>query len=398
MGFSVFLFIFTKSLLCFNMRKLLLLFVCILCGIQSFAFKSETKIYKLSDGERVLGRLCMPDSGTFNTVVFIIHGTGAQNHLNLRKGTFNFNFYDDLAEEFCSRGVAFFTYDRRGVTVDENGKPPFFSRVDSLKYLKYTPLREAEDVENMISSLKKDKHLRKCKFILYGLSEGTIIAPMVAEREEVEVDALFLHGYAHENMYDVIEWQNQGHGLMMMVTQFFDKDGDKKISAEEYNSENPVVRAYRNYLFPNTGFEQCDRNHDSFITTEDIGMMRSGLHEGLLDAISKDDNKWIRDNYMQLTSNWFKAHFQLEPNKTRLLRLTLPIYIFHGTHDSNVPVEDVYDIRERFHVANKTNLTTYVFEKHNHDLNYEEWLTKKEWSEGLRKIFDTAVEISNTTP
>lgn len=391
--FSVFCLFLQNSCYIFDMRKLILLFVCFLSGIQCFAFKSEIKTYKLSDGERVLGRLCTPDSGTFNTVVFVIHGTGTHNHLNLRKGAFNFNYYDDLATEFCSRGVAFFTYDRRGVTVDENGKPPFFSKVDSLKYLKYTPLREVEDVENMISTLKKDKHLKESKFILYGLSEGTIIAPIVADRKRVAVDALFLHGYVHENLYDVLEWQNQGHGLMIMVRQFMDKDGDKKISAEEYNSENSIVKAYKNYLFQNSDFSKVDQNHDGFITVEDLGAMRNSLHRGLLEAISKDDNGWIWNNYMQLTSNWFKAHFQLEPNKTRLLRLTLPIYIFHGTHDINVPIESVYDIEERFRTAAKTNLTTCIFDNHNHDLNFEVWLMKKEWSEGMRKVFDMAAVL-----
>lgn len=96
---------------------------------------------------------------------------------------------------------------------------------------------------------------------------------------------------------------------------------------------------------------------------------------------------------MELTSNWFKAHFQLEPNKSRLLRLILPIYIFHGEDDANVPVEGVYDIEERFRILNKKNLTVYIFKGHNHDLNFEDWLVKKEWSAGMIKIFETAARI-----
>jgi len=113
-----------------------------------------------------------------------------------------------------------------------------------------------------------------------------------------------------------------------------------------------------------------------------------------MDAISRDDNKWISDDYMELTFNWFKAHFALEPNKTRLLRLDLPIYIFHGTHDANAPIEGVYDIQERFRVLGKTNLYCHIFEDHNHDLNFEKWLTEKVWAEGLQRIFDTSAELS----
>ena len=194
----------------------------------------------------------------------------------------------------------------------------------------------------MIATLKKDKRLKNCNIILYGLSEGTIIAPLIVERDRVQVDAIFLHGYDNENLYDVIEWQNEGNGIMVMANQYFDKNGDKKISSEEYDAKDAIVMAYKRYLFQNMDFESLDKDQDGFITTGDIGTMRRNLHEGLLKAIQDDDNVWIRNNYMELTSNWFKTHFQLEPNKSRLLRLNLPIYIFHGTCDANVPVEGVY--------------------------------------------------------
>ena len=375
------------------MRKIIVVLIFCMVGLQCLAFNSEIKMYKLSDGEQVIGRLCMPDDREFNSIVFVVHGTGQQNHLNSRKGLYNFNFYDELAKEFCTRGVAFFTYDRRGVTVDKDGKPPYYSKLDTLKYLKYTPLREAEDVEDMIASLKMDENLKDCNIILYGLSEGTIIAALVAERNRVKVNAIFMQGYDNENLFDIVKWQNQGYGIMILANQYFDKNGDKKINKEEYYLNDPMVSAYRKYLFQNMNFDSLDENLDGFITVDDIGAMRKDLHDSLLKAIKEDDNAWIRNNYMELTSNWFKAHFQLEPNKSRLLRLILPIYIFHGEEDANVPVEGVYDIEERFRILNKKNLTVYIFKGHNHDLNFEDWLVKKEWSAGMIKIFETAARI-----
>jgi len=335
----------------------------------------------------------MPDDRDFNSIVLAIHGTGIQNHLNLRKGLYHFNFYDELATAFCSRGVAFFTYDRRGVTVDKDGEPPYYSKLDTLKYLKYTPLREAEDVENMVTSLKMEKNLKDCRIILYGLSEGSIVAALVAERNRVKVNAIFMQGYDNENLFDIIKWQNQGYGVMILANQYFDKNGDKKINKEEYELNAPMVRAYRKHLFQNMNFDALDKNRDGFITVDDIGTMRKDFHDGLLKAIKEDDNAWIRNNYMELTSDWFKAHFQLEPNKSRLLRLNLPIYIFHGEEDANVPVEGVYDIEERFRLLDKKNLTVFTFEGHNHNLNFEDWLVKKKWPEGMVKIFETAAKI-----
>lgn len=88
-----------------------------------------------------------------------------------------------------------------------------------------------------------------------------------------------------------------------------------------------------------------------------------------------------------------KKHFELEPNKTRLLRINLPIHIFYGTNDASVPVESVYDLQTRFEVCNKTNLTIHVFEKHDHDLNFTDWLTQNKWSDGFSKLLSVAKDM-----
>jgi pimeloyl-ACP methyl ester carboxylesterase len=115
-----------------------------------------------------------------------------------------------------------------------------------------------------------------------------------------------------------------------------------------------------------------------------------------MEKIATGDEKWIQENYFHLTIDWFRQHFALEANKTRLLRLDIPIYVFHGTDDANAPVENVYDLQERFRVSGKNNLHAFVFEKHNHDLNFRQ--TGKEWSEGYRKIFECAVELETVMP
>jgi fermentation-respiration switch protein FrsA (DUF1100 family) len=69
-----------------------------------------------------------------------------------------------------------------------------------------------------------------------------------------------------------------------------------------------------------------------------------------------------------------------------MLRIYIPVYIFHGIDDGNVPVEGVYDIQSKFIQNNKTNLKCFIFEGHNHDLNYLDWPYQKAISEGLNSI------------
>jgi pimeloyl-ACP methyl ester carboxylesterase len=357
-------------------------------SLQAQAFTSEIKIIKLSDGEKTTARLCLPKEGQIKTIVMAVHGTGPHTYLVKRQG---FNYYDVLADGFCGKGVGFFTYNRRGVDLGETA--PWFDEVDSLKYAKYLPHIEVTDIETMIANLKKDKRFKNCKIILYGISEGTITASMVADRKKVKIDALFLHGYAHENMFDIIKWQNTGEGVITLINSIFDKNEDKAVDREEFKSEDPTIAAYRGYLFQNLPFDSVDVVKDDVINIKDIRTMREPFQELLMKKISENNDSWIWNNYVRVTINWFKEHFALEPNKTRLLRVDIPIYVFHGKEDANVPVESVYDLEVRFNACCKKNLKTFVFDKHNHDLNFQDWITTKKYSEGLQKLFETAAEI-----
>lgn len=349
---------------------------------------SEIKTIKLSDGEKSTARLCLPKNGQINTIVVVVHGTGPSTYLTKRQG---FNYYDVLADGFCEKGVGFFTYNRRGVDLGENA--PWFDKVNSIKYAKYLPYNEAVDIETMITFLRNDKRFKNCKIILYGMSEGTIIASMVAEREKVKIDALFLQGYAHENMFDIIKWQNTGEGVMILANSIFDKNEDNAIDREKYKSEDPTIKAYRGYLFQNLQFDSVDVVKDNVIDIKDIRFMREPFQELLMAKISENEGDWIWNHYVRVTIDWFKEHFALEPNKTRLLRVDIPIYVFHGKEDANVPVETVFDLEVRFKTCNKSNLKIFIFEKHNHDLNFQDWLKTKEYPEGLKKLFEMSAEI-----
>lgn len=41
----------------------------------------------------------------------------------------------------------------------------------------------------------------------------------------------------------------------------------------------------------------------------------------------------------------------------------------------------------------KKNLSIHILEKHNHDLNFADWLIHKKWSEGFQQLFSAAKKI-----
>ncbi len=374
------------------MRTLFAIYLLFACAAGAAA--GEIIKFKLPDGETVDGKLSIPANvEKIRQLVIYVHGTGPATYDNHRRfGTFDFNYFDYFANEFNKRSIAFFSYNKRGVTLSET--PPLFEKVDREKFRKVIPHTDAGDITTFINVLKQDRRLKKAKVILLGWSEGTVIAPLVATYPRNKVDALFLCGYVNENMWDLIQWQNSGASAMVTFRDVFDADKDGQISQAEYESQNKDAAEFRTKRLRDTKFEQFDLNKDKSLTAADFGVATASRVQAIRDAIARDDEDWIWNNYFHISTDWLLEHFALEPNKTRLPRLNLPIYIFHGMLDANCPVEGVLDIRRRFEQLGKKNLHEFIFKSHNHDLNFVDWVTNKEMPEGIRKIFDTASELN----
>ena len=365
-------------------------------GFTSILHSSEIIKIKLFDGDTLTGKLDLPSSGNIRELIIFIPGTGPNTYTNHRKlGNVEFNYFDLFVDEFNKRGIAFFAYNRRGVEI--GNFPPYYDKVDREKYKKYLPSIEIKDIGSIISYLKADARLKNCKIVLFGASEGTMLASMVAENKNNKVDALFLLGYANDNLYDIIKWQFSGEASMIAMKDYMnylDTNKDNQINKQEYESSDKIAELIRGTVLRGAKYEELDANKDNNITSDDYKIVNSSRYQAILNAIDTKNDDWIWNNYFHITSAWLKEYFESEPNKTRLLRLDIPIYVFHGDEDANVPVAGVYDIKERFALNNKTNLNCFIFKGHNHDLNFMDWPNKKVISDGIQKIFDTSDELN----
>ena len=351
---------------------------------------SEILKIKSFDGYTLTGKLDLPAHATeVATLVIFVSGTGPNTYDNHRLvGDKEFNYYDLFAQELGKRQVGFFRYNTRGV--DIGTQPPMYDTVDKAEYRKYTPENQAKDIEVMITELKKNEALKNAKVVLLGWSEGTIIAPLVAERNNVEISSLMLSGYCNVKMQDIIEWQLSGEASMIFYCQYFDTNSDGVISKKEYNADpNGLV----NSTLGGAKFEQLDIDKDQKLTSSDFAILLADQKNKVLDAISKGDDEWLWNNYFRITSEWISGHAKLEANKDRLQKLTIPVNIFHGVYDQNVPLQGVYDVYDACREKNKTNIKAFVFDQHDHDMNYIQYPYYNIISEGLTQIFDECAKV-----
>lgn len=136
------------------------------------------------------------------------------------------------------------------------------------------------------------------------------------------------------------------------------------------------------------------KDGDGILTHLDFTLTLQGYKDEVFNSISTNNDTWLKANYsVHLTSKWFKEHFALPSNSNVLMKLTIPIHIFRGEYDSNIPFSDIENLKEDIDRYKKTNIKIHTFSKHDHDLNYLTYPIYGKISEGLQTVFKTAGTI-----
>lgn len=322
-----------------------------------FKSKSKSKIesIRLHDGHFTKIKYSYPKKALIEKLVIYVNGSGPNTYDIKHKwhdGTTS-NYHDFFASEFNKRGIAYCRYNTRGVDTDKT--PPLYAKINDDECKTYLPSNSVKDIETIINHLKQKDKFKSAKVYLLGWSEGTIIAPLVALNKNVKVDALLLAGYCIENLKDILTYQLQGYALFTYWRKVFDYDKKGYICKDDYLTDKYGVN--------------------------------------MLKAIEENDDEWLKNNHkIRLTSGWFKEHFKLKANKEILPLLDLPIFIFHGEDDAMCTPEYAREIELKFRELNKRNLTVYMFDDHDHNLNYH-LLHNKEISQGIQKIFEVVERL-----
>lgn len=321
------------------------------------------------------------------SIVIFCHGSGANTYDNRREvDGVQFCYFDLFAEEFCKRNIAFCRWNTRGCSVSDN--PPDFTDINENEYETYCPSTSVSDILAVTDFIKGLSEFKEAKILFMGISEGATLIPFAAQQCKHEIAGLLLLGFSYENMKDTMEWQLTGGSSMVNMCKYFDCAEKGYIEKEDFEADKYQVRPA---LFPDTIFEDLDLDKDGKITQNDFALQLAEYKENVFRAIEEDDNEWLRENYsVLLTSKWFKEHFALPKVSTVLCSIDIPIYIFQGEEDANIPMEDIAKIQADFETMGKRNLQVFTFPKHDHDLNYLHFPLAGVVSEGLLCVFNTA--------
>ena len=358
----------------------------ILVPVGLFTLQAQTILRITSFDKTIIeGRLNIPASGFSNKIVIDVPSSGPHTYENMRKigRSTIIKYHDYFQDELARRGVAYFSYTTRYTTPDPDN-PPNYDQVDKEKFYSYTPSQKVKDLETVVKFLKKDKRLAASKVLLLGFSEGTIIATLAAERKIAPVDAIFLAGTPADDVYATMLWQFSGESSMTNFCKFFDENKDGIVQCGEYEKADPRAIA----RVGGKKFAELDMNGDAILSAEDFRMILAPQWRQISNAIENNDNEWLWDSFFRVGVPWIKEHRSLEANKSRIMKLDLPVYLFHGSADANCPVDGIVQLQKKMREINKKNTHVFLFPEHDHTLDFLGWVVTKTLSDGLKALFE----------
>ncbi|TRZ44319.1 alpha/beta hydrolase family protein [Robertkochia solimangrovi] len=259
-----------------------------------FPYKSEDISFTNTiDGITLSGTLTIPEGkGPFPSVV-LVSGSGPQNRDSEIMGHKPFWV---LADHLSRNGIAVLRYDDRGTAASKGD------------FKTATTLDLANDAEAAFTFLLNQESSDKTRTGIIGHSEGGIIAPMIAERND---NIAFLILLAAPTL--------RGDKLMLL----------QKKKVEEKSGVNPITIEKSQEIFGGAYYKIVNATPETALAdtlhTYFMDKFEGGIPESRLNTI-----------IAQLTSPWMVGFMKYDPEPV-LEKLTLPILAIYGSNDLQVP-------------------------------------------------------------
>jgi hypothetical protein len=295
-------------------------------------YSEDVRFENIKDTVALYGTLTLPNKeGQFPAVV-LISGSGPQNRDEELMGHKPFLV---LSDYLTKNGIAVLRYDDRG-TAKSKG---IFSTSTSLDF--------SNDAEAAFNYLLTRKEILPNKIGLMGHSEGGLIAPMIAARNNKVAFVVMLAGTGMS-----------GDKIMLLQQELIARvDGAKESDIEKTKSTNKAVfDIVRNNENPNN------------LNAELTSYLKNELEKdtALAKLVNTSVDEYIKSTLKQITSPWFQYFLKYDP-QTALTKVKCPVLAINGEKDLQVPPkEDLAAIKKALKKGGNKNFVTKELPGLNH--------------------------------
>ena len=153
------------------------------------------------------GKLTVPNTaGPYPVVIYVQTAEGMTVDMKRPLPNGTFNYFDLYREKLPEMGVAFFSYEGRGVTMGD--APPRYEKIDRVVYNTSTLDNKVRDALSAVDVVLKQKGIAPGEVFLMGASEGTLLAAEAAARAPDKVKGgLILYAILSSTLKDMLKFQ-----------------------------------------------------------------------------------------------------------------------------------------------------------------------------------------------
>jgi hypothetical protein len=295
-------------------------------------YSEEVRIENTKDSVVLYGTLTMPAKDGLYPAVVLISGSGPQNRDEELMGHKPFLV---LSDYLTKNGIAVLRYDDRG-TAKSKG---IFSKATSFDF--------SNDAEAAFNYLLTRKEIIPNKIGLVGHSEGGLIAPMIAARNNNIGFVVMLAGTGLS-----------GDQIMLLQQELIARaDGSSEADIQKTKKVNKAVFdiVRKNEIANNLNSELS--NYLKIELEKDTALTKSL-------GMSIDD--YIKSTLNQITSPWFQYFLKYDP-QTALTQVKCPVLAINGEKDLQVPPkENLEAIKKALKKGGNKNFVTKELPGLNH--------------------------------
>lgn len=297
---------------------------------------TEIELIIQVDDLKIGGTLSIPTNPKISSLVIMSSGSGPQDRDETLEG---FKIFKVIADHLASKGIASFRYDDRGVG-ESTGD-----------FVNSTIEDHSNDLESIMDYFKTSKKHPFNDFILFGHSQGGILAGKVAVGNE-SVKKVILMGAPAVPLIEVVTYQ---------VRQDYEHtDLPKNLIEADVSAHNKLMKAIEDD-------KNIDEAYNLFRDTTESILFEMATSEDAVDslkikqqAIAKADEFKIIYGLPSLTSFLY-----YDPSQD-YEQLKVPILGLFGGLDFQVPIHQNKDRMENALLKSGTDYHFITFEKANH--------------------------------
>jgi hypothetical protein len=302
---------------------------------EPYPYKVEEVVFtNLKEKIDLSATLTLPKEKEKSPAVVLIAGSGPNDR---DETVFGHKPFWVLADYLTRNGIAVLRFDKRG-TGESGGE-----------YFTATTQDFADDAEAALNYLKKRREIDTSNLGLIGHSEGGIIAPIIAARNN---DVKFIVLMAGLGV--------SGAELSLAQNQFaFNKTS---ISEREKEDLDKILRSI--YESVTNWSEYVGSNEERDTLKKELGVLWENLPQEIQPQVKKD--VFVEKTTSNIASPWFRSFLKTDP-LVYLEKVSIPVLAINGENDTQVEYQtNLNKIEAALKKANNKHYTVKSHPQLNH--------------------------------